>query len=66
VAATFFLFGAYMLYGALLSVPLMLGLTTNYFFGLWQVDPLVSLIVVVFLIREGRELWGEANGREEE
>ena len=40
---------------AFLSVPLLLGLTTNYFFGLWQADPLVGLIVVVFLIREGRE-----------
>jgi divalent metal cation (Fe/Co/Zn/Cd) transporter len=50
---------------ALLSVPLLLGLTTNYFFGLWQADPLVGLIVV-FLIREGREWWEEANGSEEE
>jgi len=49
-----------------LSVPLLLGLTTNYFFGFWQADPLVGLIVVVFLIREGREWWQEANESEEE
>jgi divalent metal cation (Fe/Co/Zn/Cd) transporter len=45
---------------AFLSVPLLLGLTMNYFFGFWQADPLVGLIVVVFLIREGREWWEEA------
>lgn len=51
---------------AFLSVPLLLGLTTNYFFGFWQADPLVGLIVVIFLVREGREWWEEANGRKEE
>jgi divalent metal cation (Fe/Co/Zn/Cd) transporter len=51
---------------AFLSVSLLLGLTLNYFFGLWQADPLVGLIVVVFLIREGREWWEEANESEEE
>jgi len=42
---------------AFLSVPLLLGLTTNYFFGFWQADSLVGLIIVAFLIREGREWW---------
>jgi divalent metal cation (Fe/Co/Zn/Cd) transporter len=28
---------------AFLSVPLLLGLTTNYFLGYWQADPLVGL-----------------------
>ena len=51
---------------AFLSVPLLLGLTTNYFFGFWQADPLVGLIVVVFMIREGREWLEESNGSEEE
>jgi divalent metal cation (Fe/Co/Zn/Cd) transporter len=50
---------------AFLSVPLLLGLTTNYFFGFWQADSLVGLIVVVFLIREGREWWEEANNGED-
>jgi divalent metal cation (Fe/Co/Zn/Cd) transporter len=40
---------------AFLSVSLLLGLTTNYFFGFWQADYLVGLIIVAFLIREGRE-----------
>jgi divalent metal cation (Fe/Co/Zn/Cd) transporter len=46
---------------AFLSVSLLLGLTMNYFFGFWQADPLVGLIVVVFLIREGQESWEEAS-----
>lgn len=50
---------------AFLSVSLLLGLTMNYLFGFWQADPLVGLIVVVFLIREGRESWEEANENEE-
>lgn len=41
---------------AFLSVPLLLGLAANYFFGFWQLDPLVGFIVALFLFREGREL----------
>ena len=48
-----------------LSVPLLLELTTNYFFGFWQADSLVGLIIVAFLIREGRE-WGEESKNSEE
>lgn len=51
---------------AFLSVPLLIGLATNYFFGFWQADPLVGLIVVMFLIREGLEWWEEAKEDEEE
>ncbi len=51
---------------AFLSVSLLLGLTMNYLFGFWQADPLVGLIVVVFLIREGQESWEEANENEKE
>lgn len=50
---------------AFLSVPLLIGLVSNYFFGFWQADPLAGLIVMVFLIREGREWWEEANEGEE-
>ncbi|MGA9099586.1 MAG: cation transporter [Methanotrichaceae archaeon] len=46
---------------AFLSVPLLIGLAANYLFGFWQADPLVGLIVVIFLIREGLEWWIEAN-----
>jgi len=41
---------------SLLSLALLLGLTANYLWGLWQLDPVVSLMIVVFLIKEGREL----------
>ena len=51
---------------AFLSVSLLLGLMMNYLFGFWQADPLVGLIVVVFLIREGKESWEEINENEKE
>lgn len=51
---------------AFLSVSLLLGLTMNYFFGFWQADPMVGLIVVAFLIKEGRESWEEANENKED
>jgi divalent metal cation (Fe/Co/Zn/Cd) transporter len=43
-----------------LSVALLLGLGSNYVFGFWQADPIVGLIIVAFLFREGREAWLEA------
>jgi len=46
---------------ALLSVALLLGLGTNYLFGLWQADPVVGLIIMIFLFREGWESWQEAH-----
>ena len=36
-----------------LSLSLLIGLGLNYFYGLWWADPIVGLIIVVFLIREG-------------
>jgi len=45
---------------AFLSVALLLGLGSNYLFGFWQADPLVGLIIVVFLFREGLEGWKES------
>jgi cation diffusion facilitator family transporter len=39
-----------------LSVALLAGLGLNYLFGFWQADPIVGLIVVVFLAREGYEI----------
>ena len=45
-----------------LSVVLFFGLGTNYLFGFWQADPIVGIIIVVFLIREGYEtLLGEVS-----
>ena len=38
----------------LLSVALLIGLGLNYFGGLWQADPVIGLLIVVFLVKEGR------------
>jgi cation diffusion facilitator family transporter len=38
-----------------LSFALFIGLGANYLFGWWQADPVVGLIIVIFLIREGYE-----------
>jgi divalent metal cation (Fe/Co/Zn/Cd) transporter len=42
---------------AFLSVALLLGLGANWLFGFWQADPLVGIIIVIFLFREGYEGW---------
>jgi cation diffusion facilitator family transporter len=42
---------------AYLSVALLAGLLANYLFGFWQADPLVGLVIVLFLFREGYEIW---------
>lgn len=39
-----------------MSVSLLIGLGLNYLFGLWQADPVVGLIIVAFLFREGYEI----------
>ncbi len=41
---------------AFLSLPLFLGLTLNYLFGFWQADPLVGILIFIFLIKEGIEI----------
>jgi len=38
-----------------LSIALLFGLLLNYFFGWWWADPIASLVIVGFLIKEGRE-----------
>ena len=50
---------------AFLSVALLLGLGSNYLFGFWQADPIVGLIIVAFLFREGWESWRECSNVEE-
>lgn len=45
---------------AFLSVALLVGLGCNYLFGFWQADPIVGIIIVVFLVREGIENWQES------
>jgi cation diffusion facilitator family transporter len=45
---------------AYLSFTLLLGLGANYLFGWWFADPLASLVMVYFIVREAREaLHGE-------
>lgn len=45
---------------AFLSVALLIGLGSNYLFGFWQADPIVGMIIVLFLVREGIENWRES------
>ena len=44
---------------AFLSVALLVGLGLNYLFGFWQADPVIGLLIVFFLVREGRRAWKE-------
>jgi divalent metal cation (Fe/Co/Zn/Cd) transporter len=37
----------------LLSISLLIGLVLNYLYGLWQADPIVGLVIVIFLFKEG-------------
>jgi divalent metal cation (Fe/Co/Zn/Cd) transporter len=41
---------------SVLSLALLLGLLGNYLFGFWLADPLVGIITVLYLVKEGREL----------
>lgn len=46
---------------SLLSVALLVGLGANYIFGFWQADPIVGLLIVAFLFREGWDGWKESS-----
>ncbi len=39
-----------------LSFALLIGLSVNYLFGFWQADPVMGLVIVFFLLREGYEI----------
>ena len=41
---------------SVLSLALLLGLLGNYLFGFWLADPLVGIITVGYLVKEGWEL----------
>lgn len=45
---------------AFMSVALLLGLLLNRLVGWWWADPLAGLVLVYFLVREGREALHEA------
>ena len=47
-----------------LSVALLIGLTLNYLYGFWQADPIVGLIIVFFLVKEGYETLTEEEEEE--
>ena len=51
---------------AFLSLALLLGLGLNYLFGFWQADPIVGMIIVLFLFHEGYEVWEEAGEEDDD
>jgi divalent metal cation (Fe/Co/Zn/Cd) transporter len=51
---------------AFLSLALLLGLGFNFLFGLWQADPIAGMVIVLFLLHEGYEVWQEAGEEDEE
>jgi divalent metal cation (Fe/Co/Zn/Cd) transporter len=40
-----------------LSIIVLVGLGTQYFFHVWWIDSVTSLAILYFLIKEGREAW---------
>lgn len=40
---------------AYLSVALLIGLSLNYFFSIWWADPVVGLLIFLYLFKEGYE-----------
>lgn len=44
---------------ALLSVALLIGLILNSVFGIWQADPVIGILIALFLLREGYEILTE-------
>jgi cation diffusion facilitator family transporter len=49
-----------------LSLALLVGLGSNYVFGFWHADPIVGLIIVIYLFNEGIESWNESKEEEVE
>ena len=45
---------------AYMSLTLLAGLLLNRLFGWWWADPLAALVLVYFLVQEGREALREA------
>ncbi len=43
-----------------LSLALLIGLGANYLFGFWQADPIIGIIIAVFLFWEGWAGWKES------
>ena len=47
-----------------ISLALLLGQKLNFLMDFWQADPIVGIIIVIFLLREGVENWQESNEKE--
>ena len=45
---------------AYMAITLLVGLLLNEFFGWWWADPLAALVLVYFIVKEGREALHEA------
>jgi len=39
-----------------LSIALLVGLLLNYLGGIWQADPIIGILISIFLVREGYEI----------
>jgi divalent metal cation (Fe/Co/Zn/Cd) transporter len=44
---------------AFLSLALLFGLLMNYIYGLWQADPLIGLLISIYLFTEGYKILSE-------
>jgi divalent metal cation (Fe/Co/Zn/Cd) transporter len=44
---------------AFLSFALLFGLLMNYIYGLWQSDPLIGILIAIYLFKEGYEILSE-------
>jgi divalent metal cation (Fe/Co/Zn/Cd) transporter len=42
---------------AFLSAAVLIGLLANYFYGFWQADPIIGFLIVIFLLKEGYEIF---------
>lgn len=42
-----------------LSFALLIGLLMNYIYSFWQADPLIGVLIAIFLIKEGYEILNE-------
>jgi divalent metal cation (Fe/Co/Zn/Cd) transporter len=45
-----------------LSVSLLVGLLINYLYGMWQADPIIGILIAIFLVREGYEILFDEEG----
>jgi cation diffusion facilitator family transporter len=41
---------------AFLSVALLIGLGANFLFGFWQADPIIGIVIALYLVKEGIEI----------